>query len=963
MKPAALAKALLAQTIPAIFLLVLWPALPGAQDDVRYRWERVLYGTLNGERSLLYSDSAFFGKIAFGDLDGDGDPDMLVGKSDGRINRFENRGSAGAPKLTLVAENLYSISAVPSRDGVVRRRRRAISLGSHAAPALADIDQDGDLDLVVGTGRGRVFLYLNTGNEVLPVFELAARDFVAANFGRRVVPFLADVDGDRDFDLFLGTEAGVVYFLPNIGNKKRPAFCSRFPSRNLVPGTPPPCLPTPKALNRGGGETHAAPALVDWDGDGDLDLFVGKRNGTISFFRNMGSPFVPNWRLLQERFLAIDNGGFAAPAFLDTNGDKRPELLAGNSTNQVFVYTNQDTGRLLDVWKVTGNLLEVRRVGLGRKRIVVASGDLDGDGDPDLIVGDEAGGLRWLENSGSKTDPAWRVKTANLFEGSGRRNTAPFLADLDGDGDLDLLVGGRDGRLWLVKNRGSAKAPRWHLEDNRFAGVDVGSNSTPALIDLDEDGDLDLFVGNSRGLVIFFRNDGSAAASDFRLVSTRFGAVSVGRSAAPAFFDWNRDKKPDLVVGNRAGRLVLTANDNPDGDSDLRAWALKSRFWGGFQVKAFATPHFNDFNGDGQPDLMIADGNGNLRLWLNRGFTKVKKAGTAAVAGEETAVEPEPPDQDLPLADVGGEPPENELQDTPADSERDLDALLGLKEPTGPVLPELVLATRAFGGLRFRGRAAPDFFDLDGDGDLDLVVGTGRGLLVHLNNEGSAQKPKWKRVSDHFAGYEKGRNASPVFLDLDHDGRTDLLVGNELGRVLFFRNVGQQDKPKFERQKGSLGGVNVGRNAAPSFFMPKNQERWVLLVGNFPGRLVGYLQAKGKNPMAFKKTHRRFLGLDMGISATPYFGDLERDDDVDLIVGSDDGNLLNFKKIPPTVKNPWGWQRGPGYFKGLRFPEGGTPRLADIDGDGDVDLLVGSEQGTLYFFRNDAITARGGSGP
>ena len=113
----------------------------------------------------------------------------------------------------------------------------------------------------------------------------------------------------------------------------------------------------------------------------------------------------------------------------------------------------------------------------------------------------------------------------------------------------------------MLRNTGSPKQPRWQLESTAYANIDVGSNSVPAVADIDGDGDLDLFVGNGRGLVIFYRNEGSAKEPDFRLAATRFGEVSVGGGATPAFFDWNGDKLPDLVIGNRDGRLALLLNE------------------------------------------------------------------------------------------------------------------------------------------------------------------------------------------------------------------------------------------------------------------------------------------------------------------------------------------------------------------------------------------------------------------
>ena len=395
-----------------VLALLLAAGVVHAQPAVQYRWDPVYYGQFEGKSALLFSDSAFHGKLAFGDLDGDGDLDLLIGKLDGRINRYVNesgvnegginQGSPDAPSWRLLEENVLATVLSTNKGGVRERQQRQVDVGSYAAPALADIDQDGDLDLVVGSAGGKLFLFRNAGTDVLVAWELVTDVFVPPNFGKRVVPTLADIDGDLAFDLLIGNAAGSVFLLPNAGNKKQPLYCARFPAANARPGQPPPCRPTPALITSISPESYAAPALVDWDGDGDKDLFVGKRNGTIAYYENTGTSRTPAWGLTQQRFLAIDNGGYAAPAFAEVNGDGQPDLLAGTNSNNVFLYTNKDTGQLLDVWKITSNLLSVHRLGRDQVNITLTSGDLDGDGDLDLVIGDGAGNLAWMDNVGNQ---------------------------------------------------------------------------------------------------------------------------------------------------------------------------------------------------------------------------------------------------------------------------------------------------------------------------------------------------------------------------------------------------------------------------------------------------------------------------------------------------------------------------------------------------------------------------------
>jgi len=957
------------QTVTLALLLGL-PAAPappaGAQEARRHTWLRQYYGTVEGSEGLLYNASTFYGKLAFGDLDGDSAPDLLVGTAHGRISLFRNRGTRTVPDWRLTAEALEVVRTEGS-GASARLVRAVLDVGEHAAPALVDIDGDGDLDLFVGTADGRLLFYRNAGNPAIFLPTLETEDFVGRGFGTHLIPAFADVDRDRSPDLFLGNREGRVYLLVNRGDRQQARFCVQFPGPSALPEDPLPCAPTPRVVATIAPESFAAPALVDWDGDGDPDLFVGKRDGTIAYYPNRGTAFAGDWFLRQTRFLAIDNGGYAAPAFFDVNGDGRPDLFVGNSTGRVSLYTNKDTGQVLDVWRVTDNYLQIRRLGPDVARLVVTSGDLDGDGDLDLIVGDRSGALLVFANDGTPQQPHWRRLPGSVLPGMSRQNTAPLLVDLDGDGDLDLLVGGRDGRLWLVRNEGTPQAARWHLESTFFAGIDVGSNAVPVAADLDGDKDWDLLVGNSQGLVIHFRNQGSATGPDFTLASTRFANLQVPQSAVPALFDWNGDGKPDLVVGSREGTLTLVANENEAGDPSQRAWRVESRAWLDIRVGGYSAPHFADLNGDKRPDLLVGDGEGNLLLWYNGGAMSAPAA--PAMAGNAlpppaasppvpAPAAPAPPGAPPPPAPAAPAPGTRAAAEPPPANVVPLGP--SAPQPLGPLPPVFRLASEKYGDLAFEGRTVPAFGDIDGDGDLDLVVGTGKGLLVHLRNDGTPAEAKWTEVTDRLGGYDGGRNPSPILADLNGNGRPDLLVGTENGELLLYENTGVAGEARFVLRPNAFPGIRVSRYAAPAVGDVTGDGVPDLLIGDFRGNLTAFAGSPGEPWVAFKLHARRFAGVDAGVSATPFLGDLDRDGQTDLLIGSDQGNLLNFKQIPPNVKNAGSWEKDTRWLAGLKFPPGTTPRLADIDGDGDQDLVVGTEKGTLYLYRNEA-NAQGGA--
>jgi uncharacterized protein (DUF2141 family) len=238
-----------------------------------------------------------------------------------------------------------------------------------------------------------------------------------------------------------------------------------------------------------------------------------------------------------------------------------------------------------------------------------ALADLDGDGDLDLLVGnkiavdtDTTAVLTWFEHVGTRTAPALRDRGPLGIAGD--FHFAPAVGDLDGDGRPDLLLGTfRDRVQWW---RGGV-ATGWMLADSAVITLTRGSNTMPALADLDGDGDLDLVVGEASGQLNLYRNDGTRTAPRFTLVSDRWLEIDVGRRSAPAFLDVDGDGRLDLVVGSEDGGLRWWRRV---GDAAAMEFtATPGRL---VQTPPFSAPAVGDLTGDGVPDLLVGIGSGGL---------------------------------------------------------------------------------------------------------------------------------------------------------------------------------------------------------------------------------------------------------------------------------------------------------------------------------------------------------------
>ncbi|NYT26778.1 MAG: VCBS repeat-containing protein [Candidatus Thiodubiliella endoseptemdiera] len=251
--------------------------------------------------------------------------------------------------------------------------------------------------------------------------------------------------------------------------------------------------------------------------------------------------------------------------------------------------------------------------------------DIDGDGDLDLVMGEAYGTLKYYQNTGTTSSPAYEAKTGgnNPFNGIdvGGYST-PTLADIDGDGDLDLVVGEQNGTLKYYQNTGTTSNPAYEAEtgdSNPFNGIDVGRYSKPTLADIDGDGDLDLVVGERNGTLKYYQNTGTTSNPAYEAKTgddNPFNGIDVGYSSSPILVDIDGDGDLDLVVGKNDGTLKYYYNQQPasvDGQAQ-RPLSVDE------QVPTF-TEKTSDTNVLGEPSNLVIEFSENIKT--NGGIVEI----------------------------------------------------------------------------------------------------------------------------------------------------------------------------------------------------------------------------------------------------------------------------------------------------------------------------------------------------
>lgn len=581
------------------------------------------------------------------------------------------------------ANKVSTFVAVDSANGTMAWQYAPQYEGAFAQPILnnynwlllADYDGDGKKDVFASyVGGARAYRNVSTAGQVQ--FQLVSDRIMALGFSGLIplfvaptdVPAFVDYDDDGDIDVLTYSAAGdhVVYYQnfsvertgkPGLDLQQANPYCWGQFSKQLCNDftfyadcTPTPgSVPTP-AKPRGARTMHTGntTAVFDTDGDGKKDLLFGfvtcpniaRVYNNVS--RNDSTAKFTAFDTLFPRQNPIQFPAFPAVFFADADGDGVTDLLASpnvsSNDNNAFdfrasgwLYKNVGTNQKPNFQLARKDFLQNDMLDLG-ENAAPALADLDGDGDADLLVGyagaqTSAGyraGLYQFENRGTAQNPAFVLVTTDYLGLSSLvlTNVLPQLIDVDGNGSTDLVLTGTGGRgiemrvLFNGAGRGAAVqysaagAVRWPTPDL------MGPGDLPTVADVDGDGRPDVLIGKNDGTIQYVRNTGTARSPLFQLQNQNFGGDTYNtavRARSLVVADLNGDHKNELLTAAYYGQMrVYQFPDKPDQPLTLLDSLPTLGMPGNHLVGAVA-----DLDGDGLPDWLLGTGGGGLRYLRN----------------------------------------------------------------------------------------------------------------------------------------------------------------------------------------------------------------------------------------------------------------------------------------------------------------------------------------------------------
>ncbi|HZU87106.1 MAG TPA: VCBS repeat-containing protein, partial [Anaerolineaceae bacterium] len=539
------------------------------------------YGNVNCAQTSQYhcfgSPTQTVGALSIGDMGTDGKADIVVGRNIYTQNNyvFFNDGVGNFPTGAILPSPTFNTL-------------RSLALG--------DLNGDGLLDVVskeinTNTSSGYLFIYFNTGSG-----SFASPVQISTTFSTNLLarPALLDIDLDSDLDIIFSMQGKQIVFLNdgagnffsgevNCDAPPANAFCFARSADYITDFT-----------------------VVDLENDGDLDLAAVLSNNSNILYINDGSANLPRSSGVQVNDIDTQP---ASLALGDLNGDGWLDVVAGTE-NGAAIFTNLD-----------GSLTLNQDLASGENYQDIHLADLDNDNDLDILASLANNRLVvFFNNSGNFLSGGLDCGNSNVtcLGNPGDKNINAAIGDMDGDGDLDILANRSLGDRMLYLNDGSGGFGT----SRTFALPAVGVGGDIAIADLDADGDLDIILVHASSAIpgYIYLNDGQGnfhtGLVNCASLPDNVRCFDNGRGTSLNTADLNGDGALDIIVGKATGQSKLYLND---GQGNF-AWTGSGRSFGGMETARGIA--ILDGDGDGDLDIAAANGSGQAdTLYLNDGVS------------------------------------------------------------------------------------------------------------------------------------------------------------------------------------------------------------------------------------------------------------------------------------------------------------------------------------------------------
>ncbi len=561
----------------------------------------------------------------FVDIDADGDYDLFYGDGRGRVGHYLNTGTPFQPEYTFITEYFDSILTQSIHPGYY-------SWGCSDVE-FCDIDADGDQDMFFAgyhDGIGSlIFFYENIGDSCNFIPQLADSFFAGIQRDCTNIRIdFCDIDADDDYDLFFVPQSitatlGQIFFYQNIGTPQSPNYV--FISDSFA-----------------GIDIDASidPHFVDYDGDGDFDLFIGighdiystiAINGTIMYYENIGTPWQWDYRLVSAYFDSILVQDYASPFLVDIDNDSDLDLFVGrggtnpsdnprgNIGGNLFFYRNIGTRTNPEYQHVTKNYLTIDVSLASNPRFC----DIDADGDQDLFITHLHNHIVFYRNIGTPTDASFILESEQYQGIEVGYGVQMDFADLDSDSDYDLVISSDSygfSYTDVYQNTGSPDSAVFELFQSNIVGMI--DEALPRLVDIDDDNDEDLFFADGYGCIRFFENRGDSIRPDFVFVTSTYMNIDLSSIINLAFVDYDEDADYDMFIGLLNGYIAYYMNTGSPSNAEF---ILIDSTFQDLRILNVGRPNFCDIDSDNDPDLFIGDAGGGVWFYRNNRLNHITR--------------------------------------------------------------------------------------------------------------------------------------------------------------------------------------------------------------------------------------------------------------------------------------------------------------------------------------------------